>query len=755
MAYLGQFLIFGATGSIIASAVTYLLAWRGHDNMANLGRQFFRVTTAFILAAMALLMVAILKHDFSLAYVFQYSSTDLPLYFLISTLWGGQEGTFLLWIAMAAVMGLVMMATSRDFERGNMFWLSLFILSILVILIKRSPFEVMPVFRAEGNGLNPLLQNYWMTIHPPVMFVGFAASVIPFCFAMTGLVERRYHAWAEAARNWTVFAWSALGIALVMGGYWAYETLGWGGFWAWDPVENASLIPWIFLTAQIHTLYVKRQRRGLMRFSMAMVFLSFWSVLYGTFLTRSGVLADFSVHSFVDLGINQFLIAGLVGFVLIGTFMLVMRWRDIESPPSFSKVNSRTYLLALGIVIMFVGGLLVLLGTSAPLLTRVTENPSSVDIGYYFSTMTPIGVAILFMIAVFPAFRWNDGLNKPFLLIVGLSVAIVTAVTLAIAGVTRDLIYLLLFGGGVAALATNGYALYRSWRGGNFKAGYLSHVGLALALIGAASSAGLESKTQINLPQNQEVQALGYNLTFTGSNEYPQGDGFDCHVNVEKDGSQFVGVLPHEFPKNAEGVMKKPFIRSHLLYDLYLSPIAIEQPEGAAPGSLALEKGGMAELDKYSIRFLDFEMGNHGDESEESISAAAHLEVTYDGKTEEVKPTLVVKGEQVVPMGAGFDDARAEVFISGVDPQSGGVMLQVIGDFLPATSTQATILIMELSTKPLISLFWLGTVLTFLSGILSMLKKQKRELAMDLKRTSAGTPESIEPNNPLAGKQAR
>ena len=150
-----------------------------------------------------------------------------------------------------------------------------------------------------------------------IVFFGFSGALFPFIFAMTALVERKYDAWGEAARRWTMFAWVLLGTSLVMGGYWAYVTLGWGGFWAWDPVENSSFIPWIFLTTQVHSTFIRKQRGGLRRFSMIMVCLSFLSVLYGTFLTRSGVLADFSVHSFVDLGINNFLIGGLLFFLAI------------------------------------------------------------------------------------------------------------------------------------------------------------------------------------------------------------------------------------------------------------------------------------------------------------------------------------------------------------------------------------------------------------------------------------------------------
>lgn len=727
MPYIGDLFIYTASASILASIITYFMAWRGREEFLGLARKFFNVGTVLIGGAFFTLLYLILTHDFGVIYVFQYSSTDLPLYFLISTLWGGQEGTFLMWILFAAIMGLVMMRTAGKFEKGNMFFLGLFVLSILVILMKKSPFDMMPVFRAEGNGLNPLLQNYWMTIHPPIMFVGFAASTFPFCFAMTGLIRRQYDTWAEASRRWTIFAWSTLGIALVMGGYWAYETLGWGGFWAWDPVENASLIPWIFLTAQIHTLFIKRHRRGLMRFSLAMVSLSFWSVLYGTFLTRSGVLADFSVHSFVDLGINQFLIIGLLAFVAIGVFLIALRWRDIKPSPSFSTVNSRTYLAALGIVILFVGGMLVLLGTSAPLITRVIDNPSAVDLNYYFTTMTPVAVVILLLIALFPAFRWNQGVGRPGLFIVGGAALVVTVGLLLALGVTTDIIYLLLFGSGVAALATNGVVLVRSWLNSRrFQAGYFSHVGLALALIGAAASAGFESKQQIVLPRNQSVDVMGMQVTFTDMTNTPLG--FDCHVNIENNGSSFVGVLPHEFPKNAEGVMKKPFIKTYLSHDLYLSPIAIEQPEAAEPGALYLRKGETQSLDKYELTFDDFETGGHGDDGTDMM-AAARVEVSYDGRTEEVKPILKVMGESITPVPASFDDGRAVMTIAGVRPEEGGVMIRIDGDFLPPAELQEASLVLELSRKPLILLFWLGTLTVFLSGVVSVFQGQRRRAA--------------------------
>ncbi|MEW6052024.1 MAG: cytochrome c biogenesis protein CcsA [Candidatus Zixiibacteriota bacterium] len=735
MANLGDFFIYTATVSALASAVLYYLAWRGRDQLVSLARNFFRLGTLSVVGALATLLYLILTHDFTVAYVYAYSSLDLPTHYLIASLWGGQEGTFLLWLFYTMILGVVMMHTAKQFERGNMFFLSLFVLSLLMIMIKKSPFELMPVYREDGAGLNPLLQNFWMTIHPPIMFAGFSGVVFPFTFALTALVERKYHIWAEAARRWTMFAWVALGVSLVMGGYWAYETLGWGGFWAWDPVENSSLIPWLFLTTQVHSLFIKRQRRGMMRFSLVAVCLTFWSVLYGTFLTRSGVLADFSVHSFVDLGINQFLVGGLAFFILLGAFWLVHRWKDIKPEPSYSKLNSRSYLVTLGIVILFVGGTLVLIGTSAPLLTRFAEKPSNVGLPYYFATMTPIGVAILLLIALFPTFRWNQGLAKPRLLVIGASVAVITILTLLITGFTHQFIYLALFGAAAWALVVNGSVFFLSWRNKHLQPGYLSHVGLALGIASAALANGFETKQTIVLPQGQPVSVMGSTLTFASMQDTPKG--FDCHVDVANGGDKFVAILHHEFPKNAEGVMKKPHVENYLAYDLYLAPVSVEQPEVQNAGEFYLKKGESTRIDKYEFTFNRFDIG--GQHGESTMTAAALVTVTYDGTTEQVAPTLQVAKREVTPVEASFDHGKAGLFITGVKPEDGGVVLRLSGvaSAMASPAAQQATLVVELSKKPFILFFWLGALIAFSGGLLSMYDRHRRRQAVEVELSAA------------------
>ncbi len=728
LAYIGDVLIFATAVSLVLSLIFYLVSWRGKEGYLNLARNFYYASTGLITVTIAILFYLILTHDFTVSYVYSYSSTDLPLGYLISTLWGGQEGTFLLWIFFTSILGIIMLRTAGSFEKGNMFFVNLFLLSIIIILIKKSPFELMPVFRTEGAGLNPLLQNFWMQIHPPIMFVGFSGVVIPFAFAMTGLIEKKYDQWAESARKWTVFAWLSLGVSLVMGGYWAYITLGWGGFWAWDPVENSSFIPWIFLAAQIHVLFINRLKKGLMRFSLFMVCLSFWSVLYGTFLTRSGVLADFSVHSFVDLGLNNYLISGLMLFVVIGLFLIALRWKHIRPNPAFSQVASKSYMVTLGILILFVGGVLTLIGTSAPLLTRFNDDPSAVGLHYYFVTMTPIAIGLMFLLGLFPAFKWNKGLSKSKLLMTGISAGLLTIAGLLISGFTYELMYLLFFGTAVMAIVSNLSALYLSYKEKNFVPGYLAHIGIALAMIGAGLSAGFETKKTIVLPQNQVVSEMGYTMKFTRIVD--NAKGFDCHVEISSDKGTFVARLPHEFPKNQEGVMRKPFVKKYLTYDVYVAPVGMEQTAEEDPTIFEFKKGETIQIDQYAVTFYDYEMSSHGEAG--GATAGAKMSVAYDGKTEEITPMIQVIGDSVSTKDAVFDYNKGRVFIAGISPESGSVMLKIIGDFIPKGEISQANLVIELSEKPFINLFWFGTFLCFFSGGLSLRKRGRRKTTKQL-----------------------
>ncbi|MFQ5607449.1 MAG: cytochrome c biogenesis protein CcsA [Candidatus Zixiibacteriota bacterium] len=749
LANLGDVFIYGATILIAGAAISYAQAWRGRQALQKPARALFIGGAGCLVAASVVLMTLILQHDFSVSYVANYSSTDLPLHYLISTFWGGQEGTFLLWLMYIGIMGVVLMYTAgKKYEYGALFYLSLVSLSILVIILKKSPFETLPFTPAEGSGLNPLLQNYWMVIHPPTMFVGFAAAAFPFVFALTALSQRSYDDWAEKSRRWTLFAWLALGIALVEGGYWAYETLGWGGFWAWDPVENSSFIPWIFLTTQVHSTFIRKQRGGLMRFSLFMVCLTFLSVLYGTFLTRSGVLADFSVHSFVDLGINNFLIGGLFFFMFVTGALFMWRWSDIRSGSSFTTVASRSYVVTLGIVVLFLGGILTLLGTSAPILTRFTDTPSAVGLNYYQITMNPIAISILALLTLFPTFKWDSGLQRKWVLLVAGGVAVLTYINLLTFANIPSQTYLIILSLAPAAVWVNGYFLWLRTRGRYIASPYLIHVGLAVLLVGATVSAGLESGAKVILPRGEEVHAMGHHLTFTGINRDGIYEQQYIQITDADGGAPFLASTGSRLQVRDNSVMRTPHVEQRLLYDIYLAPLAVETMGDPDPGLLTFSKGQSQTLGKYEFTFTGFEVSSHGDDGQTANRAEALLTVTYDGKKENVRPALIVQQTGLQPVTVPFDGGAGEIHIESIDAESGSVALIFAGDFVPARQNPLQlVLVVEMTFKPLINLFWLGSILIFIGGTLSLTRgTQKRKE----KRTERLAQPSSEPQRQFA-----
>jgi cytochrome c-type biogenesis protein CcmF len=235
----------------------------------------------------------------------------------------------------------------------------------------------------DGQGLNPLLQNPWMVIHPPVMFIGYASLGIPFAFAIAALWMQRYDEWTKVSMPWVLLSLGSLGTAIMLGGYWAYETLGWGGYWGWDPVENASLVPWLATLALTHGMLLQRGRGRFRRLNLVLAIASFLLVVYATFLTRSGVLADFSVHSFVDLGITGMLVFNMGFFLLMSVGLLLYRWREIPAEVGDEPFISRTIFFVVGILLTILIGVVVLFGTSAPLISRLWGAPAQVGPDFY------------------------------------------------------------------------------------------------------------------------------------------------------------------------------------------------------------------------------------------------------------------------------------------------------------------------------------------------------------------------------------
>ncbi|HSG99989.1 MAG TPA: cytochrome c biogenesis protein CcsA [candidate division Zixibacteria bacterium] len=732
-ASLGNFTVYIAFIGLVAATFAFWAGARGVRGALRVARLSFGVATGALIVGCIALMTAILAHDFSIEYVAQYSSSDLPLIYLISAFWAGQMGTFLLWAALLGVCGVLIMRGKEKLDSGAMTIISLVTLAMVVIFLKKSPFDTLPMTPQEGQGLNPLLQDFWMAIHPPIMFIGFATAAVPFAFAIAGLYLDKADKWEARARSWTLVSWLTIGLSLMLGGYWAYKVLGWGGYWAWDPVENSSLIPWLFLTAQLHVLVIRRSRTGLSKFSPLLVSLTFISVLYGTFLTRSGVLQDFSVHSFVDLGLNSFLIVSLVFFTLLTAFAFQMRWSAIKSVSAFTSVNSMAYILTVGVIVLFLGALLTLGGTSAPLLTAFTENPSSVEMSYYTTTMTPIAFLTLITLALFPYFRWQHGVaDSPFLYI-GIG-SFVAATLITKFGFSVDSWWWsLMIGAGVWALLSNGYQLRRVVTFGSIPAAPIIHIGLALLLVGATASSGLEVKDKVALQQGKPVQTMGHTLVFEGFTPLGTDTAFNVIVTpVDNEEGAFKAEMFHVNKSEEMGVVKTPHIQKSLLVDLYFSPLGTEIARGPGPVVEELTPGQSTWIGPYMVTFVGTE-AVRDDPAKPARKLLCVVDVIREGHDpERLLPSLEMSASGFAVNPATLADGSGRISLDMDHASStNGMRFTFDGSFAPLAGQQASVLVVEFSKKPLISLVWIGTLLLFGGGALALwaMKRQPQGFA--------------------------
>lgn len=359
--YIGEHLFWGQAGHLftalsfaaaLVAAVAYFKAFYSGEaekqNWIKLGRTAFLTHAGAVLGIITVLFIILFNHYFEFQYVWQHSNTDMPMRYILSCFWEGQEGSFLLWTFWNAVLSVILMRSAKNWEASTMAIVSLvqvFLASMLLgiyfsgykigsdpfILLREHPdFMNLPFVKSatylsnlDGRGLNPLLQNYWMTIHPPTLFLGFSATLFPFAYAVSGVWTGRYREWIKPALPWTFFGISILGTGILMGGAWAYEALSFGGFWAWDPVENASLVPWLTLVAGGHIMLTNKNKGDSLVTAFFMVFITFILILYSTFLTRSGVLGETSVHAFTDLGMSGQLLLYLMFFIWLPSVMAI------------------------------------------------------------------------------------------------------------------------------------------------------------------------------------------------------------------------------------------------------------------------------------------------------------------------------------------------------------------------------------------------------------------------------------------------
>ena len=398
---LGHFAVILAFIAAMVSAIGYYYATQKHnlperDGWLKLGRAGFSVHALAVLWVIGSIFYIMLNQYYEYEYAWAHVSDQLPMRYIFSAFWEGQEGSFLLWMFWHLVLGMVLMFKAGRWEAPVLAVLALvevWLISMLLgfhfgegFKLGSSPFLLLrdtmaaPIFSnaeyvelIEGTGLNALLQNYWMTIHPPTLFLGFASTTVPFCYAIAGLWTGDHKGWMAPALKWALFSAGILGIGIMMGGAWAYEALSFGGYWAWDPVENMSLVPWIILIAGIHGNLIARSTGYSIRATYLFYMLTFLLVLYSTFLTRSGILGDTSVHAFTQMGLEWQLVCFILFFAALGFVPLLRLYKKIPAPKQEESISSREFWMFIGMLVLFFSALLISFTTSIPVYNKIFD----------------------------------------------------------------------------------------------------------------------------------------------------------------------------------------------------------------------------------------------------------------------------------------------------------------------------------------------------------------------------------------------
>jgi cytochrome c-type biogenesis protein CcmF len=765
---------FALLASIVAG-FAFLLTSLGRERLIGVAKTAFWLQWAAMLAGAGFLWFILFNHHFEYQYVHDYSSRAMPRHFVYAAFWGGQEGTFLLWGLLTATLGLILMRwKSRDMPVA-MFFLNLPVTMLALVSVMRGPFLASTEAFKDGVGLNPLLQDYWMTIHPPVLFTGFSSFVVPFAIACAALWRRDYDGWVKAALPWVVFSTAIQATGFIMGGVWAYKVLGWGGYWGWDPVENGSLIPWLSNMALLHGLLVQRVTGSLRKSNFFLAITSYVLVLYASFLTRSGVLADFSVHSFANLGLSGFLLSfiGVAAFAGYGLLIWRLVQNDIPAPAQPVGAFSRESFMWLGQLVFMLMCLLITMGMSAPLITRLFGPPANVQTAYYNMVNGPLAIAMGLLLGIAPLLRWRSheipqrppalrgtlgavGLGSGLLFVgsfllswmhkldtmwvsifgivlllwmVGALVfyapvtivaavgAVVISLVAAVLGVRDAMPAAVIFAMAFALVSNFGTTLRGFRAGWKHGVAYLGHMGAAVLLIGVIISSKYGQSAQVQLPLNQSRNALGYQLTFKGM-QHEVGDRDHAVIAVAGPNNvNFTARARFFWSEYNQGWMKNPHIQRYITKDVYISPLEMVGNDPKDAGGVWFDPGETKQVGQIRYTFDSFlpEPGNG------KMKLTANVTVETGGRTVPLKPTFEIdmaSGQQT--RHADYIPGGGEVGIVSADPNTGRVQLKLPGQ---EQGPASEVLAVEVSTKPFINLVWLGAILMLGSAFMVVVRR--------------------------------
>lgn len=587
---IGNFCIFT---SLAASVVGIFFAWRERREWIE---RISYLNFVLMTVATVGMVIALLTNDFSVSYVAQVGARETPRFFAAISLWSSLEGSILLWGWVLS--GYTAICTWR--HRGELehlipsVHLVLFAIAVffyLVLAFPANPFHWVNPVPENGPGPNPLLQNHWlMGFHPPLLYLGYVGMSVPFAFAVASLINGNLTSeWITMTRRWFLLAWMFLSSAIVLGAWWSYAVLGWGGYWAWDPVENASFMPWLVGTAFLHSIMVEERREMLKIWNLILIVTVFLLTLLGTFLTRSGILD--SVHSFTESAIGHYFLVAMAVALVVSVALLLWRGPLFRSIGRFDHPFCRESAFLLNNLLFLCFCFVVLLGTLYPLIVEAVRGIKiSVGAPFFNEMAIPLTLAIILLMGVGVVLPWRRAvpedvvalMKKPLLMML-----VVTALAYTL-GVRKILVLLTVALAGFTFSIMLFEMIAAGWRSGFQRifliqprryGGFVAHIGILVLVLGIAFSGNYQSEKQISLKKGEAFQMGAYRIELVDvyGKEKPQRFELTADLQVSKKGEPVAVMKPklNFYPNNREPI-GSPAIRSTLLGDLYLTLMAFE-----------------------------------------------------------------------------------------------------------------------------------------------------------------------------------
>ncbi|MGH2755578.1 MAG: heme lyase CcmF/NrfE family subunit [Actinomycetota bacterium] len=596
--------------ALLAAGSAALGARRSRRDLTDVAARAMVAVWGFTALASVALVQALFAHDFSVEYVANYTSRSLSSIYTFGAFWGGMEGSLLFWTLLLTTFSTIALRRARAKNSRLVGWTTAVLAGIaaffLVLLVMPAdPFTRLAEIPDDGRGLNPLLQSPAMLIHPPLLYTGFVGFSIPFAFAMAALLSGNLgETWFTSTRRWTLFAWSALSIGIVLGGAWAYTELGWGGYWAWDPVENASFMPWLTATAYLHSVVIQEKRRMFKVWNVSLILMTYALAVFGTFLTRSGILS--SIHTFTEGPIGKWFLPFLAVMLIGGLAVIALRYDSLRSENRFDSLMSRESAFLANNVLFLAAAFAVLWGTIYPVIAEVVTGVRlSVGPPFFNSVFIPIGLALIVLTGIGPLISWRRMSKGAFARMVKVPLLAAGAVVVGLGLLGVDSIGALVAFGACSFTAVaigsefaRGSRVYRtrlglSWLEGLSETllrnrrrygGYIVHLGVVLIVIGFAGGA-FKTERQRLLNEGESMRVGDYTLTFEDMRQTTTSEKeiFETTIGVFRDGDRVTTLHPQRnFHIAQQQPQSEVAIRTTPIEDLYVVVQSFDPDGGAA-----------------------------------------------------------------------------------------------------------------------------------------------------------------------------